>query len=55
LNQDGFSWKLRTIKFIEDDGVTFGGAPDPSSLLDGLDQAVQATNNNNVEINLDNL
>lgn len=44
LNKDGFSYTLRAIKLVSDDGVRFGGAPDPSSLLDNLDDAVAAVN-----------
>lgn len=42
LNADGFSYALRAIKLIKDDGVRFGGAPDPSSTIDHLDEAVAA-------------
>lgn len=47
LNQDGFSWGLRAIKFIKDDGTRFGGAPDASGLLDEFDSAVDAAANSN--------
>lgn len=46
LNSDGFSYSLRAIKFVSDDGVRFGGAPDPSSLLENLDDAVAAVQSN---------
>jgi len=44
LNQDGFSYSLRAIKLVKDDGVRFGGAPDPSGVMDHLDEAVSAVN-----------
>jgi len=54
LNSDGFSYTLRAIKMVKDDGVRFGGAPDPTNLLDNLDQAVAAVTTNS-EINLEGL
>lgn len=42
LNADGFSYSLRAIKLIKDDGVRFGGAPDPTGVIDHLDEAVAA-------------
>ncbi len=44
LNPDGYSYTLRAIKLVKDDGVRFGGAPDPTSLIDNLDEAVAAVN-----------
>ena len=55
LNEDGFAWILRTVKFLENDGVSFGGAPDPSGLLDGLNEAVQAVQNNESGLDLSGL
>ncbi len=46
LNADGYSYTLRAIKLVNDDGVRFGGAPDPTGLLDNLDDAVSAVNSN---------
>ncbi len=46
LNSDGYSYSLRAIKFIKDDGVRFGGAPDPASVMDHLDNAVAAVSAN---------
>lgn len=46
LSSDGFSYGLRAIKFVNDDGVRFGGAPDPTGLLSNLDEAVSAVNSN---------
>jgi len=54
LNADGFSYSLRAIKLVKDDGVRFGGAPDPSSLLANLDDAVAAVSTGK-DINLDGL
>jgi len=44
LGVDGFSYSLRAIKLVHDDGVKFGGAPDPSGVIDNLDEAIQAVN-----------
>lgn len=42
LNADGFSQSLRAVKLIKDDGIRFGGAPDPTGVIDHLDEAVAA-------------
>lgn len=42
LNADGFSYSLRAIKLVKDDGVRYGGAPDPTGVIDHLDEAVAA-------------
>lgn len=42
LSGKGFSYKLRALKLVEDDGVRFVSAPDVVSLLSGLDEAVDA-------------
>jgi hypothetical protein len=42
VGQNGFSYKLRGIKLVKDDGVRFSAAPDGASLLEGLDDAVAA-------------
>lgn len=48
LNSDGFSFKLRAIKYVaaKDKGVRFGGAPDPTGVIDSLDDAVSAAASN---------
>lgn len=52
LNADGFSYTLRAIKLIKDDGVRFGGAPDPTGLLDAVDDAAGAVNStDNIDLN----
>lgn len=56
LNSDGFSYKLRAIKYVadKDKGIRFGGAPDPTGVIDNLDQAVAAVSSN-ATINLNGL
>lgn len=46
LGPDGFSYSLRAIKMVKDDGVRFGGAPDPTGVIDNLDAAVAAASAN---------
>lgn len=46
LGPDGFSYTLRAIKLVKDDGVRFGGAPDPTGVIDHLDEAVAAVSTN---------
>lgn len=44
VGPDGFFYKLRAIKKVKDDGVRFAGGPDAASVIDHLDEAVQAVN-----------
>lgn len=55
LNADGYSYKLRAVRFEGDDGVRFGGAPDPALLFDHLEEAVAAVANDASGVNLDGL
>lgn len=45
-DKDGFSYKLRGLKFIRDDGVRWSVAPAGDSLLKNLDDAVSAASAN---------
>lgn len=42
LGEDGFAYKVTTLKLIKDDGVRYKSAPTGASMLDGLDAAVEA-------------
>ncbi len=42
VDSNGFSWKLKAIRLIQDDGFRFNIASGPPDLLSGLDDAVAA-------------
>lgn len=44
VGPDGVSYQARAVKLVNDDGVRFGGAPDPTGVIDHLDDAVAAVN-----------
>lgn len=46
LNNDGFSYSLRDLMVVHDDGVRFGGAPDSSHLIEELEGAAAAADAN---------
>lgn len=45
-DKQGFSYKLRGLKFVKDDGVRFAMGPDGASMLRGLDDAAAAVQAN---------
>jgi hypothetical protein len=44
LNKDGYSYKLRGIKFLLDDGVRYNSAPPGDSMLNELDDVIENIN-----------